>query len=389
MESVKRGINIVFLLICNLIIIFLCAFLILYTFRNKDVKASEVENVKLHEVVNPSSDIDRYMLFKGESSNNYILYNNLIWRIIRVNSSGSMTIILDKPINRLFWNIGSFNLLEYLNNEFINELDLSKLTYNNICTDIVNNLDKPTCENIDNNYVSLLDLNSFIQTIDGDKTFVALDNETIWLENKITDNNAWHTKGSKISYSKTDSLYAVKPVVTLNNDILFEKGNGTKNNPYVVSSNNVTIGSVVKINEDLYEVYSTKDNIKLVSKDKLDSKYMYTGDYLNIIKYLNDEFYETLDYKEKLLNVNWDITYINDGEIAKDSINNKIGLLNLFDLKYDYNDYYLLSFIDNRIIVANETMIYGSKNYSHELRPTVAISKNSELEYQNGIFVMR
>ena len=67
-------------------------------------------------------------VYKGKDANNYIKYSNMIWRIIRTNSDGSLEIILDDYINSLAWdfegnNYSHSDINKYLNDGYIVFLD--------------------------------------------------------------------------------------------------------------------------------------------------------------------------------------------------------------------------------------------------------------------------
>lgn len=387
-----KGIDYRFLLACDLFLIFVCLLLIFSYFKMQSEETIKpLKNVTyLYEAMNDTGEDDKYMIFKGNVVNNYVSFNNMLWRVVRVNSSGSITIMLEKPINKLFWKLGeNFDILTYLNESFKNELDLDKLTLNTICQDNIINLENPTCDKIDYNYVSLLDLNSFVQTIDEGKSFVAPEGEIIWLENKVNDVYSWHTNGSKIGFSKDESIYSIKPVVTLKKDILYEKGNGTKKNPYLISSDKITIGSKVKLGDDLYDVIKTNGELKLMLNKNMVDEYVYNGDNKAIIGYVKDN-YSNKNYKKALKNYEWETITINKGKIKSNKEKSIVGLPDLFDFKFDFGNFYLSTLIDKNIMVYSDPVIYGSRNFSHSLRPVVILNKEYEkrLVLKDGIYVL-
>src|SRR5574344_7796 len=79
-------------------------------------------------------------IYKGANASNYIIYSNMLWRIVKFNTDGSLDIVLDNNINMLKWNstITSFtssDLYKYLNDYFYNLIDKTNLTTTTICND--------------------------------------------------------------------------------------------------------------------------------------------------------------------------------------------------------------------------------------------------------------
>jgi len=357
MNSNKEKLNKILFIVLNIVLIIICIVVMFFVLKYKN-DSFELHNPLLYKVINNTDADDKYMAFKGDINNNYIKYNNLLWRVIKVNSSGSITIILDNKINMLPWQIGDYSINEYLNTEFKAELDTSKLTNNNGCRDDVTKVDNISCKNITDEYVSLLDLNSYLLTLDNGKTFIGGEEENIWLYNKYDEKNAWHVNGSKLGFTSMDAFYEVRPVVTLNNSVLYESGDGTKENPYLISSDNLSIGSTVKIQNDLYEVYSTKDEIKLALKDTL-KKYKYTGNVEDIINYLEKEFYNKLSYKDLLNETKMVVVDVNKSKVTNKEINSKVGTYNMFDFKVNGENIEEkeLRLVDNGRIYEVEVMI--------------------------------
>ncbi len=373
--------NIIFLMIC-----FLTSQLILI----KKGVSYAASNPFLYEVVNPTSSTDKLYEFKGDVGNNYVKYNNLMWRIVKVNSSGSIMLILDEPINMLPLNMdGILNITNFLDS-FASDLDESVLVSNNLCKDNITSLNNLTCDELDTNIVSLLDVYSFVNSIKEENTFITKEDEMIWLANKNED-KIWHSNGSKLSLSSGELLYEIKPVVTLKNTVKYEKGDGSRTNPYVIETTKLTIGSTVKLGEDLYQVYSMQDDIRLVSMDDSNS-YTYDGDIEKIFNTLNENM-DNVSYKNLLKKSSWSIININNNKIEENKIDNYFGIQNLSDNKIDNGiyDYYLASKINNYIMVYDQPIIYGSKNSTHIVKPCITIAKEDigKFELYDGIFMVR
>lgn len=331
----------------------------------------------LYKRINKS---DEELIFVGNPKDNYLKYNNLLWRIVRVNKDGTMVLILDKSINLLPRQYGKdFDIIKYLNGDFLKELDKSKLVRNNLCYDEISDINNVTCKNKSNEYVSLLDVTSYIQSID-DISYISSENDLIWLLNSHSDNEHFHTNGSKVSYSNNSNFYSIKPVVTLNNDLLYESGNGTEKEPYEIKCDKLTIGSNVIIENDEYTVISTKDNIKLLANN-----YIEDIRYNDAIDYLNIDYYDNLSYNKYLIDNKCDETTFEGDSINEEVSNKKICIPSIYDLKLsNIKDGYLLSKIDNYNLIYDDKIIYGTKEVTHNIYPVITISKNSKLKYNNN-----
>ena len=336
-------------------------------------------------------------VYKGADANNYIKYSNMLWRIVRSNADGSLDIILDDPINALAWDFTANDYVKsdihkYINDVFLSKLDKSYLSKTMICADQMASIDKFSCEikNTDS-YVKLLAANDFLNSVADGTTFVSSDDELVWLGTGGTD-KVWHTNGSNISSSVNTSTYFVKPVVTIKNSTPLLGGNGSKEDPFVIEKkdNNIKIGSYITIDNDTWIVYDiNKGKLNLVYSDlynKGNSTYRFdtsTNEYSpennnSLAKRLNTTFYESLSYKDMLLE--FDI-YTGDyttsyKDVYKEKVKAKVGILNVSDLKFDSEvvGYYLSTKAeDNKIYYYRDGLVISKLGLSRAYRPTICI----------------
>ena len=74
----------------------------------------------------------------------------------------------------------------------------------------------------------------YMKNLEG-KTFISSENEKIWLLNtNSSSKKIWNTSGNSITTSNPESLYFIKPVITLSSTNILDSGDGTINNPYKV-----------------------------------------------------------------------------------------------------------------------------------------------------------
>ena len=356
----------------------LCLIWIILNKKAEDYYTSQ--RLLYKEIVNNDTD-DKSYQFTGNATNNYIIFNNLLWRIVKVNKSGSLTLILDKPINYLPKTI---DIYSYLNNEFLNELDKSKLVSNKFCADSGVDL-QVNCTNLDMYYVSLLNVTSYINTLDNG-SFVDDNVDTMWLSDNMSEvNEGFHVKDGNISYSSYTNYFAIKPVVTLSRNVFYESGKGTQEDPFVIDSDKPTIGSIIRIDKDEYIVISTNNNYRLINNNKVN----YSDTYTNSIEYLNTKYLESLSYNSLLVDSTCVTEKIIKGELTNDNSTKKVCMPSLLDFKLtNATEYYLDAYADNYYLVYDNTIIYGTKDKKHNIVPVITIDKNSKLTKDNGVYIL-
>lgn len=373
------------LIIIFFIIIALISFNIYNAYKNtKDVTLLSEYIINNSEIVNNKEGLTKEngtYIFKGELENNYVLYNNMLWRIIKINSDSSLELILDDYINMLPKNL----ILTFFDNLESN-LDLDYLIENNICKDTFDNENNITCQKLEKDkIVSLLSVYDYMNSFYESKTFITNDEEKLWLYN-----NDAHTNGDKLSTSNENNFYEIKPVITIKNSTLYKSGNGTKNSPYQIGNDDFSIGSKVKIDNDLYIVYDYKDDIKLMSLNTMDK--IYKND---VLDYLNNEYYQKLSYKDILKDtITYNGKYTNkESDISKTKVTKKIGIPSILDIKFESNikDYYLANKVNDFDLIYNNPVIYGDKKTLHQTRYTITLDKKeiNNFTKENNVYVYK
>ena len=121
-------------------------------------------------------------------------------------------------------------------------------------------------------------------------------------------------------------------------------------------------------------------------------KYKYTGNVEDIINYLEKEFYNKLSYKDLLNETKMVVVDVNKSKVTNKEINSKVGTYNMFDFKVNGEkaDYYMLSKLDNYILVYSDDIIYGTKDNYHDIVPTISIKKEKIKDFKlvDGIYVL-
>lgn len=336
-------------------------------------------------------------LFRGSNSNNYIEFSNMIFRIVKINVDGSVDIVLNDSINALEYKLTkdyvNSDINKYLNDVFLSKLDKYYLSKTVICNDVVSSINDYSCKNKNvENYVKLLDLSDYLNSIDTD-TYIS-SNQNIWLSTVKDDRNIWIVSDNKVAYMDNDSSAYIRPVVTLKNSSIITSGDGTKENPYKISKkDSVGVGSYIKINDDLWIVYSKENKkLKLVLVDNINggiTKFRYSvkstefnpKEENTLAYYLNNTYYNNLSYKKLL--VDFEVSagsYRNSySDINSKKVKVKVGIPSIADFKYPGNSfsYYLLNNNEEEVYYFEDGLYTSQPNLIRPIRPTIAIKQQS------------
>lgn len=342
------------------------------------------------------------VIYRGIDVNNYVYYSNQLWRIVKIRSDNSIELILDDYINIMPWNSKyttylKSDIYDYLNNHYIKSLNKDMLTTTSVCLDDIKSTSSLTCDSVNyENYVTLLDISSYLNSIVDNSTFISKDSNKMWLlSTNSNEKQIWHTSGSSVAYSDANNNYLIKPVVTLASTNILEKGTGTKEDPYIVKdeSTDIKIGSYVKLEDDMWRVYDiTNDVYKLESTKLLGSNNIFDSksniynpqSNKSLANYLNNTYYNSLSYKDLLVKTDWNIGEYKDSykDVSNEAVSAYVGILNIADIKFDSSliNYYLSTPVDGKLYMYNSVLAKSRVNSSRPIRPTIAIDKNSKLK---------
>jgi len=241
---------------------------------------------------------DSNYYFKGKNVNNYVLYNNLLYRIISIDENG-IKLILNDSITTLVYGVKDLyidsNINNYLNNTLINNFNKEELVSSKWCNNPVD-VNNYECNIEIDNYIGLLTSKEYLKA--GGKDSYLNNNTYFWLINTTLENEKLYVN-SNGGINNKDRIedeylsYGVRPVIVVKRDIENLKGDGSIDKPYVISSNmdaiisNHSIGTYVKMGNYTFRIVETNENYtKLILDGVLENKYNYS----NGIKYINNEF---------------------------------------------------------------------------------------------------
>lgn len=179
--------------------------------------------------------------YRVDAENNYIVVNDMMFRIIRVNGDGTLRLMLDEDL--LFSDYGNFNFTES------NLRNVLNAWYK----DNLEGYDKLVETDFDDNDYDTYDMNSFVNLygwyygyvgtlsvrevelmtygVESTKNFLNT-NSGLYLMNNNGD-NVYAYKNSKVVLVDGTELLSVRPVINIGDVELI--GQGTKENPYTIS----------------------------------------------------------------------------------------------------------------------------------------------------------
>ena len=196
-----------------------------------------------------TKDTNNY--YKGYRDDNYIMFNNMLFRIVKINDNDTIMAVSEEPLASVdYTNNGRFansSLDKWLNDYFYNLLEdkyKDLIVATKWCDDVVNKDNYMTTEctrtsakrNI--GIMSIQDYNNTLQ--DGNSFYDS--RALMWFSNIGEDNNPW-TLTSMYDYPlKTEPmnqeyLFNVRPTITLKKNTKVLSGNGSSGNPYILVEN--------------------------------------------------------------------------------------------------------------------------------------------------------
>jgi hypothetical protein len=244
-----------------------------------DYNSSELHSVVVDEKNVVTTGDGLYLMnneyvFRGENVNNYVSFANKLWRIVKVDQSNYIKLLseVDKPSQA--WdnrfnvehnsNVGindykvsrikDYVFEMYNDKEFFSDNDRTFIAYKDICVgkrklDQTKNDNSIECSTIlEHQPISLLQVNEYINaSIDSsckkiedsqcqNYNYLSSYNRLWWslTADSTTTYKAYKISSGGVSVANTSSMGAVRPAIYLSNAVMFNGGDGTKQNPYVV-----------------------------------------------------------------------------------------------------------------------------------------------------------
>ena len=390
---------------------------------SKKVKKSEnvsfANTLKLenhsHETFRKDKDV---YYFYQNADNNYLMYSNIMWRIVKINEDNSILLIMDEPISSLAYGTdttySNSPILTWLNNDSaisysgVLEKKLNDISHylvkNKVCTDVVDDSKKITCDDVNSDYYfGLLSMQDYVMT-GGKKSFINQSSFS-YLANQTKDGEVWYLRDDgSLDKSLGDDILGIRATITLSPTLVVKSGDGNKTNPYIIEDKFAYFGSYVKLGDDLWRIYDFDEkNVKLVlmnyakddNSENLEhvySKNNYRHNdtvYGSLAYYLNHTYLNSLSYKDIILDANYYNGYYGEDnnfgleEIFKDEIDTKVALLSIGDviLNHDTDNYFTATGIAKNstslyVLKRNGEVITKKVSNEASVVPCITISKD-------------
>ncbi len=186
--------------------------------------------------------------YVGNVDNNYIYFNNILFRIVRVNDDNSVLIVSNDALANVdYTNDGRFTdsaLDKWLNDYFYNLLEPSYqdlIKSSSWCDDMISSDNITTTEcsrQTDKRKVGILSLQDYNLSYDIVSSYLDKSNFS-WYANLAEDNKAWAITSTDsypntIYSSESTNLLNVVPALNLKASTTILEGDGTYTDPYVV-----------------------------------------------------------------------------------------------------------------------------------------------------------
>mgnify|MGYP004628264489 FL=1 len=368
--------------------IYITRFIKYYKEENNNVDEIILVNELKNNIVTNGDGLyyqNREYIFKGYPTNNYLEYSGILFRIIKINEDNSIKLITENSVANLKYdgNYKTSDIKSYLND---NGLEHTGIFYNNL----INNTEYLKVDNDINEKIGLLTYKEYVDAL-GNKSYLN-NNSYFWL----IDGEYVFNEGGISSENK--GYYGIRPVITLKENTKLLSGNGTKEDPYKIENNNVTIGKYIEYSNLLWKIIEVnEDSYKLALSSSLNVEYIFSNksnqfnpkEYGSIANYLNNQFYNKLDKKYLLKGTFYTGEYNNNYlTIYDNSLESYVGLLSVIDnYVNDFTGYNLITPSTADMIYQvgeNNKLIINSIENKSKVRPVIYISKEANI-IGNGI----
>ena len=382
-------------------------------------KTTESINLLANQIINNEKIVfkdsglylneDEY-IYKGEVENNYIYYSGMLFRIMKINSDKSIKVVSDDIVSSLVWNYENNDFEGSYIDKWLNEDVFYKRLINpdkyivssSWCIDKIEK-DTDVCKKKIERKIGLITYQEYKDAL-ANKSYLNI-GKYFFTINGSEDNKVFYIfKEGGVSDESNDGAtyysYGIRPSFTLNNNIQYIRGTGTKEDPYIIEENTeVNVGDYINYSDKLWKIIDTNETYKLMLTDYLKvndnvlersfsrttSNFSLT-DYYGLARYLNTNYYNTLDK-----------TYIVDGtfyngsytenynyqNINSSSLTAKVGLPNINETGFsELSDYLIINPASEELIYTKKEdgMLYAAKITDNlKVVPVINISKDIKL----------
>ena len=225
---------------------------ITYTAKDKLDNSSTVKRT-VDVIENLSNTIEKEVketsnTYKGMVENNYILFNNILFRIVKVNTDGSVLIVSDNSLFNVDFGsedkrYAGSSLDEFLNGYFyflLEKENQDMIVESKWCDDIIDsNYMKTECNRYsEKRKIGILSLEDYNNSLMNGESYLD-DIRVTWYMNFNKEGNPWvlstlYDYPSRVAAMNKKYLFNVKPALTLKKNVKIYDGNGSIDDPYII-----------------------------------------------------------------------------------------------------------------------------------------------------------
>lgn len=285
-----------------------------------------VNKMKAHEIEDLTGDDEtKVYTFAPNASTNYLVYSGRVFRILKIDSTGNMTAIaengdamINQPDKLPF---DETRLYEWLNPSEKEHAGIYFEAFDNPASVLVKGVTysqitdlEQIGQNVHNDpegYISLLTLEDY-ENYGGANSFLNT-GEDFLLASYNSEGEYWmvNSDGSVSLESNPIYLHNIRPVITINYEIKAISGEGTQEDPYVISeapavSEELMIGQYVRYSDKLFVTVQCGQQPRLMLVDAIEELAFSNGNVFSlksgIGRILNNDFLKSLkDYSDYLV----------------------------------------------------------------------------------------
>ncbi len=223
-------------------------------FDYEDNKSSGVLDNSLY----PDKNVAQRTIYKGANPNNYLFFNNEVWRIISRESDGAYKIVKNESIGNMAYDSNNENnwtkpctLNSYLNNNYYNSfsdeakklITVHAFNVGSVGGRSLSEIVKEESSTVWNGRVGVMNVSDYVSaTMDRGNYIRDMIKQNIWLISPYVGSSSYvcnvNSDGTVSSGFSNNVSYGIFPVLYLKSGISLS-GDGTIDNPYKISENGV------------------------------------------------------------------------------------------------------------------------------------------------------
>lgn len=214
---------------------------------NETVVTREIEVIENLSTIVKADTKETNGYYKGLYPDNYITFNNMLFRIVKINSDNTVTIVSESPLANIDYDsnknrFDGSSMDEWLNDYFyplLNDKSKKLIVESKWCDDIITetNKNKTTCDRYSSKKnIGILSLEDYNNSLDSIKESYLQIMARTWYNNFDSNNKVWSVKSNTTEAYKDNVLLNIKPAITLTKDIKIKSGDGTEDFPYKIGT---------------------------------------------------------------------------------------------------------------------------------------------------------